>query len=315
MATPCPARRSRVTAEIGPAKSPDRRAPAVKADPFPVVGPARDAVQAQQISEEIAALGFAVEVIADSLGRPVAVRIPHVLPEDEAAKIVDAATITGQDVATVKDVPFVSDVLPYGTRSGRVYSSGVCDVLDATVRAVSRRSSVSAFHLAAPEGGTTIGLGDAGPHTDFPASLENPPAAAIHGLNVHLALQGSATARFGHIGSFGQVERIAQVLTSARQAGLTAAEINGTFGEIYASHMELAAEPVRHVAGDVLIFQARPHRSKGLLPVIHHFVSESETRWHVAFRPQAGNQDDVRARRHSLISRCRLQLLGYRTGG
>ncbi|WP_280336877.1 hypothetical protein [Nocardia wallacei] len=196
--------------------------------------------------------------------------------------------------------PAVSAVLPYGTRSGRVYPSAVCVVLDAVTRAAAGRADVAATELAAPEAGISMGHGDAGPHTDFPGNLDDPDRTLIHGLNVHLTLHGTARARFAPVRTYAEVERIAAHLHEMQRSGLSLFEINDHFDDIYAALLNSACAPVPHGVGDMLIFQARPHRGKGLLPTVHYFESTSADRWHVVFGPQAGHRDDVLARRVAL---------------
>lgn len=259
--------------------------------------------QTERIAAAVAELGYAAETITTPLGEPVAVRVPRVLSSAETEPFVEAAAVVGRDPTVRLDNPEISAVLPYGTRSARIYPKPVRDVLDAVARAATRRGDIAATELDSPEGGISMGLGDAGPHTDFPGNLDDPDPDEIHGLNVHLTLRGAATARFAPIRDFTGVEDIADRLHRMQSAGRTIFEINDEFDAIYAALMETACDPVPHGVGDMLVFQARPHRSKGLLPMVHHFASTTEDRWHVVFGPRPGDREETTLRRTRLIDR------------
>ncbi|GEM30824.1 hypothetical protein NN3_18310 [Nocardia neocaledoniensis NBRC 108232] len=266
----------------------------------------------ERIAVAIEKAGFRVEPIADFHADTVALRIPAVMSAHVAERTTRAAELRGShDLIDLVHSPDVSAVLPYGTRSGFVYPYVVCHVLDLIARAEMADDSVAASDLATLEGGRTIGLGDADPHTDYPANLYDPDPSEIHGLNVHLTLRGSAAARFSSIRSYAQVQEIAGVLTEARRGGRTHAEINDMFSEVYADQMSVASVPVPHRAGDVLVFQARPHHSRGLLPVVHHFESRTEDRWHTVFSPRTGSVTAVTEQRRVIADHLHLHYLGY----
>ncbi|MFI6309629.1 hypothetical protein ACIBEK_05680 [Nocardia fusca] len=267
--------------------------------------------QIERVAAELEKLVSEVEIVLDALGEPVALRVSKVLTPEQTDPIVAAATRNGADLMQRRDNPELSDVLPYGTRSGMAYPWILCEVLDAVARAITGHPDVAAARLAAPEGGLSIGVGDAGPHTDFPGSLADPPATDIHGFNVHVTLQGTGSARFSPVRSFEQVRAITERIQSEKRKGRTVIEINDLFPELYGPFLEVASAPVRVTTGDLLLFQARPHMSKGLLPTVHLFESFDADRWNNVFVPKSGSRREISELRADVAARYRLEALGY----
>lgn len=267
--------------------------------------------QIERVAAELDELSIETEIVCDAVGEPAALRVPGVLAREQTEPIVAAAAGNSSDLMRRLDNAELSDVLPYGTRSGMAYPRIVCEVLDAVARAITGSPDAAAARLAAPEGGLSIGVGDAGPHTDFPGSLADPPATDIHGFNVHVTLRGSGSAQFSPVRSFAQVRDITERIQAEKRAGRTVIEINDLFPELFAPFLEVASAPVRVTTGDLLLFQARPHMSKGLLPTVHLFESVEGDRWNNVFVPKAGSRREISERRADVAARYRLEALGY----
>ena len=268
--------------------------------------------QAIRIAAVLSDCGYRPDVVCDAFGDPVVVRIPEVFTAEEVAAIVASPLLNASDPLRRINNFEVGDVLPYGNRSGQVYPRTVCDMLDAVVCAITGRDDVVAKRLSTPEGSLSAGVGDAGPHTDFPGDVSNPEMSEVHGFNVHVTLLGEGVAQFSLVRSFDEVRRIADRIETEERGGKTAIEINeDVFPELFDRFMAWASAPVHHTVGDVLLFQARPHESKGLLPTVHHFRSLAEERLNNVFVPKAGDRTTVLARRSEMIGRYRLGHLGY----
>lgn len=268
--------------------------------------------QTNRIASTLSARGFTTEIVHDALDVAVAVRVSNVCAGEQLAAAVTATRMFHADPPHIFDTAEVGVVLPFGTRSGQVYPRVFCDLLDAVVVAITGSSDQAAAQLWGREGSLAAGVGDAGPHTDSPGNVDNPEVAEIHGFNVHLTLAGKGSARFSSVRSFDDVHRTADRLNADRRAGKTTIEINETaFPELFDRYTGWASEPVDHGVGDVLLFQARPHEAKRLLPVVHHFTSRTSDRLKNVFTPKAADRATVFARRSELVDRYRLDHLGY----
>ncbi|MFI6369213.1 hypothetical protein ACIBG0_41710 [Nocardia sp. NPDC050630] len=269
--------------------------------------------QSERVASSLRQAGFDAETILNALREPVAVKVLGVFSAADAAPIVASAADNGRDEAKRINNDELGDVIPYGTRSGEVYPYRVCQVIDVAVRAIMARYDIAGTRMHGPEGGLAIDIGDAHPHTDFPGSAADAPIDDVHGFNVHVTLCGKGVVRFSPVRSFARVQNIASTIRIAQREGRSIVEINETFPELYADVMASAGDPVSHQVGDVLLFQSRPHRSKGLLPMVHHFESRTDDRWHNVFVPKAGNRDEINIRRARVIDLYHLEKLGYTT--
>jgi hypothetical protein len=264
--------------------------------------------QSVRIGAALASRGFMADLILDTSHEPVAVRVRGVFTSDEGQVILQEVSERASGRGENEEL---GGVLPYGKRSGQVYPRSVCDAVDGAVQGALERDDVLATRVYSSETGHVVGVGDASPHTDFPGNLDNPPAEAIHGMNVHVTLAGEGEARFGLIRSFAAVRTIADAIHNAKRAGRDVLEINATFAALYGEHMASASPPVAHGAGDILIFQSRPHERRGLLPVVHHFLTTNGDRSFIVFVPKCDSRERVSAARDVLIEHEGLARLGY----
>lgn len=270
-------------------------------------------VQVERIAAALTAQGFRATVIIDSLNEPVAVHVSDVFTDDDVAPIIAAIAPRAHDELARIENTELGQVLPYGMRSGMVYPRGVCDVMDIVVQTITGRDDVAASRLQAPEGGVAAGIGDSFPHTDFPGNTDDPDTTEVHGFNVHVTIAGAGVVRFSPVRSFAQTQQIADMIQDSKRAGRTVIDINETFPTVYAELMSLAGEPTYHSTGDMLLFQARPHRRKGLLPMVHHFETRTDDRMINVFVPKAGQRAAIVPRRLELIERLHPRPSGYAT--
>ncbi|WP_280314822.1 hypothetical protein [Nocardia wallacei] len=92
--------------------------------------------QIERVAAELDELSIETEIVCDAVGEPAALRVPGVLAREQTEPIVAAAAGNSSDLMRRLDNAELSDVLPYGTRSGMAYPRIVCEVLDAVARAI-----------------------------------------------------------------------------------------------------------------------------------------------------------------------------------
>ncbi|MGW6330933.1 hypothetical protein [Nocardia rhamnosiphila] len=281
------------------------------ADRVPPLDSDAGSVQVERIAAALRAQNFRATVITDSLHEPVAVHISDVFTGGDVAPLLAGIAPRAQDELARVENAELGHVLPYGMRSGMVYPRGVCDVMDIAVQAITGRADVVASRLQAPEGGVAAGIGDSFPHTDFPGNTDDPEITEVHGFNVHVTIAGAGVVRFSPVRSFAQTQQIADMIQDSKRAGRSVIDINETFPAVYSELMALAGEPTYHSTGDLLLFQARPHRRKGLLPMVHHFETRTDDRMINVFVPKAEDRAAIVPRRLELIERLDLSPFGY----
>ena len=255
--------------------------------------------QATRLAAAFDRMGENVDLVEDSRRRPIVVVLRKAFQFDDVRPILSAA----QRRRTIDGVPPENKmfVYPEGNFSGSRYPEKVREVLDVAVRASLQRDDVAAIRVCGSEVATTAEAGDAPPHTDFPGNLADPPLERIHGLNVHLTMSGTAQVSFGLMPDIEAVQSVAASLRAATEAGQTQKEINDSLFQLFGAHMNDEIEPVHLECGDVVLFQARLHARKRMLPVIHRFRTTSASRWHTAFMPNADDRSTVeRARTDSI---------------
>ncbi len=282
--------------------------------PVPALESAACSEQIERVASVLTARGFHPEIICDTLGEAIAVRVPRVFGPVEVAPIVASVPSDPKNAEDRVENIDLGDVLPYGSRSGKVYPKRVCDVIDAAMCGILDRSDVVGRRMFGPEGAVAAGIGDGDAHTDFPGNLDDPDVSEVHGFNVHITLGGEGTARFSPVRSFGEVHAIAELLHAERGKGKTIVEINERiFPDLFGPYMKWASDPVHTVAGDILLFQSRPHISKGLLPAVHHFASLTSDRMINILVPKSGTASDTIPLRVEMARRYELGDLGYPT--
>lgn len=201
--------------------------------------------------------------------------------------------------------------LPGGMHSGDVYPFGLHSIIDCAVYAATNGTQLGTDLHAYESGG-----GDAAAHIDFPGSHANPGPDELHGLNIHLTLSGEGEARFGLMREFQSAITLADGIVQARQDGLSPAEINKYLAQGGTPETDLrmplalregvahvglamqqASAPVALRPGDVVLFQARQHLAKKLLPTVHKFSTTQEPRWYAVFTPHGAPLAEVNEER------------------
>lgn len=248
--------------------------------------------QNRRISEALSAQNIPHQLVLNSWEEPLAVHLPAFLPADEVEPYaLQASRYPGPSEERVPILDRLGDLLPAGAKSRMFYPEAIGSLLSTVVQAAMDRPDATPRRMLSVEAGNV----ETYPHIDFPTSKENPENDIV-GLNVHLTLQGSATARFSLIREFAQVDAKNQIIKDALSAGPQSNEAaikahrryvsTHTLPELYVPFMEEATDPITLEAGDIVIFQARTHRSRDLLPTVHHFVTRTLPRWITVFSPK-----------------------------
>lgn len=293
----------------------------------PYIESAATSMQAEAIAARLSECSIRNRVIYNPYEEAVAVHVPEAITaKDAMANAFRAAAFAPLALfaeESAEQHEFVqrrlanvqaARTVPSGLHSGSVYYV-LQHVIDCAVEAATDRKQLGTDLFAYETGG-----GDAAAHIDFPGSHANPGPDELHGLNIHLTLTGQGEARFGLLREFQSAVTLAEGIGQARQNGLSSAEVNRYLAQGSAQEtdpriptalqegvasveraMQQASEPVELHPGDVVIFQARQHQAKGLLPTVHQFTTIQQPRWYTVFTPKGAPRTEVIEDRNEIL--------------
>lgn len=285
-------------------------------------------LQAEAIADRLSRCGVENRIIYNPYEEAVAVHVPKVL----SARLALGYTYRSMGYAPILEENMdynqgfiqqrlahtrsASRLKPYGLQSGQVYPSAVESVIDCAVFAATDGTQLGTDLVAYEAGGIDVPA-----HIDFPGSFANPPRDELHGLNIHLTLSGVGQAMFGLLREFRSAVTLAEGIKQARENGLSPQEINQYFATA-ATHdsadsripaalqegvghmeraMQEASEPVTLNPGDIVIFQARQHQERQLLPTVHKFDTLEDPRWYTVFTPRGAPATEISNERVELV--------------
>jgi hypothetical protein len=253
--------------------------------------------------------GIRAEPVTNTLGESIAIIARHYMDTEEIMSSPKLQTGNNSDLRSLPNV--VGNTFPLS--GSQVYPEHFLKRLDLIVQAAANRTEGLAEHLMSPsrEDSETELWNNAqnfGLHADFLGGerLIN-EGLLVHGLNIHYTRLGQYTVRLGMLRRLEHEQQLADISKSYIKKQCLAADLRDAYEQYGAPY----AEPLTLMAGDLLIFQGRQHRSQGIVAVAHQFMTTSAIRRSDVFRPELGNRTTVQERRHRLAEQFQLQPMGY----
>jgi hypothetical protein len=280
---------------------------------FETVEVSNTVAQTHRIHQALVAAGFPSELVSNPLGDALAVLVPDLInPDDiplkpEIEPAVDRA---------VNDEPRnnITQVLP--TAGLRVYPKVFLDVVDLAVQSAAERTDILPFPFSSPtrrdhNSKMSQGTKILPVHADFIGHSANyEPGRPLYGLNFHFTRQGSYHVKMGLLRRL-EDELSLQEIEMRPPLEMTSTQVTQSVERMYDAY----AAPFTELdvsAGGLLIFQARVHKARKLVPVAHEFTTTSVAgRLSDIYTPKAANIDDVLGYRQAILKEYDFSDLGY----